>query len=74
MRVMQLCDRSRTSKFSTPAKPWMDVSLLWPSFRTRKLVMFSQSTNEMLFSWNRTNGDLVMTDVCVAQKGLKICL
>lgn len=50
---MELCERSRTSKFSAPLKPWMDVSLLWPSRRTRKLLMFSQSTNEMAFSYDK---------------------
>lgn len=58
MRVMELCERSRMSKFSAPVKPRMDVILLWPSRRIRKLVIFSQSTNEMSFSCDQTNEDL----------------
>lgn len=54
MRLMELCDRSSRSRFSAPDKPWMDVSLLWLSRRTRRDIMFSQSMAEMLFSCSQT--------------------
>lgn len=62
MRVMELCESSSTSRFSAPFKPWMDVSLLWFSLRTRRLFRVSQSMKEISLSCEkksfRTNTSL----------------